>query len=123
MVEFIFVSPVQAKVRYFNILLIGRYISIIVMSIVKISNKELLEQLQARLTLRTGRRLTQQEILDVCIRMGAEDIDTLIRFTSEAPTIDREKIARILKQRELLADVPYDSGSDSLGPDDQVVYR
>ena len=123
MVEFIFVSPVQAKIRHFDVLLIRLNTSIIAMFIVKISNKELLEQLQTRLTLRTGRRLTQQEILDVCIRMGAEDIDTLIRFTSEAPTIDREKIARILKQRELLADVPYDSGSHNLGSDDQVIYH
>ena len=43
------------------------------MSIVKIKNKKALEQLQAKLTLRLGRRPTQQETLDYCVMLANQN--------------------------------------------------
>lgn len=38
------------------------------MSIVKITNKQDLDELVAKITLKLGRKPSQQEILDLCVR-------------------------------------------------------
>ncbi|KKL82085.1 hypothetical protein LCGC14_1988290 [marine sediment metagenome] len=48
------------------------------MSIVKIKNKKGLEQLQAKLTLRLGRKSTQQETLDYCLILANQKFEVII---------------------------------------------
>ena len=45
------------------------------MAVVKIKNKKALEHLQAKLTIRMGKKLTQQETLDYCIILADQNID------------------------------------------------
>ncbi len=45
------------------------------MSIVKIKNKKALEQLQAKLTLRLGRKPTQQETFDYCANLVNSELE------------------------------------------------
>ena len=48
------------------------------MPVIKISNKEIINLLQAKLTLHTGRRFSQQEIVDLCVDYAKDNIDELI---------------------------------------------
>ena len=93
------------------------------MSIVKIGNKQALEQLQAKITLRLGRRLIQQEVIDLCIRLGTSNLDDLIRLIEDVPVINDDKVKRILKNKYALKDVPYIVNSDVLSEDDKDVYE
>ena len=92
------------------------------MSIVKISNKEALEKLQAKLTLRLGRKLTQQETLDICIKSGLDNTDILLQYIEDTPIVNKEKITAILKARDELANIPYDIESNELSEDDKDIY-
>ena len=49
------------------------------MSIVKISNKKSLEQLQAKLPLRLGRKPTQQDTLDYCLILANQNFEEIIQ--------------------------------------------
>ena len=92
------------------------------MSIVKISNKEALEKLQANFTLRLGRKLTQQETLDICIKSGLDNTDILLQYIEDTPIVNKEKITAILKARDELANIPYDIESNELSEDDKDIY-
>ena len=92
------------------------------MSVVKITNKESLETLQAKLTLRLGRKLTQQETLDICIKSGLDNIDKLINYVQKQPKVNKEKALLIVRNREKLNDVPYDLDLENVSEDDKDIY-
>ena len=92
------------------------------MSIVKIGDKKLLEQLQARLTMRLGKRPTQQKVLDLCVKLGLSQLDLLVEMVEKHPVLDEKKVQSILKRRESRAKIPYDKEVDSLTQDDSDVY-
>jgi hypothetical protein len=52
--------------------------NILYMSVVKIYNKNRLDRLVAKLTLRLGRKPTQQEVVDLCIELGENHFESLI---------------------------------------------
>ncbi|MHA2202831.1 MAG: hypothetical protein ACW991_04010 [Candidatus Hodarchaeales archaeon] len=92
------------------------------MSIVKIGDKKLLEQLQARLTMRLGKRPTQQEVLDLCVKLGLSQLDLLAELVEKHPVLDEKKVLSILERRESRAKIPYDTETDSLSQDDSDIY-
>ncbi len=92
------------------------------MSIVKISNKKHLEVLQAKLTLQLGRKLTQQETLDICIKVGLENMELLMKFIHKTPILDKKKVESILKARDELKDVPYDIEPTEISEEDKDIY-
>ncbi|MHA1945085.1 MAG: hypothetical protein ACXAC6_06550 [Candidatus Hodarchaeales archaeon] len=92
------------------------------MSIVKIGDKKQLEQLQAKITLRLGRRPTQQEVLDLCVKLGLTYFDNLINLLQHLPNLDQEKVQRILAHRASLKDIPYISEDDLLSEEDSDIY-
>jgi hypothetical protein len=92
------------------------------MSIVKIGDKKLLEQLQARLTMRLGKRPTQQEVLDLCVKLGLSQLDLLAELVEKHPVLDEKKVLSILERREKRATIPYDTETDSLSSDDSDIY-
>jgi hypothetical protein len=93
------------------------------MSIVKIGDKKQLEQLQAKITLRLGRRPTQQEVLDLCVKLGVTYFDNLVNLLQHLPNLDQEKVQRILDHRASLNDIPYVSKDDLLSEEDSDIYR
>jgi ERCC4-type nuclease len=93
------------------------------MSIVKIGDKKQLEQLQAKITLRLGHRPTQQEILDLCVKLGLTYFDNLVQLLENLPTLDEEKVQRILAHRTSLKDILYVSEDDHLSEEDSDIYR
>jgi hypothetical protein len=92
------------------------------MSIVKIGDKKLLEQLQARLTMRLGKRPTQQEVLDLCVKLGLSQLDLLAELVEKHPVLDEKKVLSILERRASRAKIPYDTETDSLSQDDTDIY-
>ncbi len=94
------------------------------MAVVKIQNKDRLDQLVARLTMRLGRKPTQQEVVDTCIRMGDERFEDLIGRLNPVPILDDEKMEKILAIPDELADVPWNipNKNKDLRPDDADVY-
>ncbi|OLS18863.1 MAG: hypothetical protein HeimC3_48010 [Candidatus Heimdallarchaeota archaeon LC_3] len=92
------------------------------MSVVKIKNKSQLDQLQAKVTLRLGRKPTQQELLDLCIDYSSQNIDDFIRLLDQAPILNEEKINRILKKRDQRKEIPYIYTNIGLNKDDKDIY-
>lgn len=66
------------------------------MATVKLNKKELLEKLQAKLTLIRGKKISQQEILDKCIEFTEEHLEEFIKEKLKSPTLTQEKIKQIL---------------------------
>ena len=93
------------------------------MVVVKIKNKKALEQLQAKLTMRMGRKLTQQETLDYCIILGDQNIDKLIQLADDVPTLNPSKFDYFIEKRDNLIDVPYDTSKKLQNLDDDDVYN
>ncbi|MHA1299341.1 MAG: hypothetical protein ACTSO9_07900 [Candidatus Helarchaeota archaeon] len=70
------------------------------MAVVKLKNKKELDKLVANLTLRLGRKVTQQDVLNACIEISAIHIDELERYFLDLPEITEEQIQEILDMAE-----------------------
>ena len=93
------------------------------MAVVKIQNKNRLDTLIARLTMRLGRKPTQQEVVDTSIRMADERFEELLGQLSPVPIIDDEKLQKIQNISEELSDVPWDVDiKNKLNKNDADVY-
>ncbi|MHA1744697.1 MAG: hypothetical protein ACTSWW_01790 [Promethearchaeota archaeon] len=94
------------------------------MSVVKISNKHHLDELVAKITLRLGRKPTQQEILDLCVRLGQDHFDELLQRLNPLPVFDEKKLQKILAMRKRLAKVTWSSADQSefINQDDADIY-
>ncbi len=94
------------------------------MSIVKITNKQKLEELIAKLTLRLGKKPKQQDILDICVNIGYEHFDELIMNLTDTPTLDDEKIKKIKSMRKKLKNVKFlpIEKAKFAGSDDKEIY-
>ncbi len=93
------------------------------MAVVKIKNKKALEQLQAKLTMRMGRKLTQQETLDYCIILADQNIDKLVQLADDVPTLTPGKFNYFIEKRDTLVDVPYDTSKKFENLDDEDIYN
>ncbi len=79
--------------------------------------KRLINRLQARIVLATGRKPSQQEILDQILRLASEDEEELIRRLSGV------KLPLSSREIELLMKVPTDWGVATSEPEiDEVLY-
>lgn len=67
------------------------------MANVKMNNKSLLEKLQAKITLRIGRKISQQDILDKSIEFTYKRIDEFIEENIKYPPITEDLINRLKK--------------------------
>ena len=93
------------------------------MAVVKIQNKDRLDKLIARLTMRMGRKPAQQEVVDVSIRMADERFEELLGQLNIVPVIDDEKFKKILDMADELSDVPWvTSGAHYSGSEDEEIY-
>lgn len=93
------------------------------MSIVKIKNKKALEQLQAKLTLRLGRRPTQIEILDYCLILANDNFEKLVELVANMPVLSLEKSEQIIEARNKLKNVIYDEEASFGSRDDKDIYN
>ena len=94
------------------------------MSIVKITNKQNLDELVVKITLRLGRKTTQQEILDHCVRLGQDHFDELIQRINPIPVFDDKKLQDIMVMRAKLSKIKwYPTNRDNfINEDDADIY-
>ena len=93
------------------------------MSIVKIQNKKALDQLQAKLTLRLGRKPTQKQILDYCLILANDNFEKLVELVNNMPILSLEKIEQIIEARNKLKNVVYDENASFGSRDDEDIYN
>jgi len=86
------------------------------MANVKMNNKSLLEKLQADITLRLGRKMSQQDILDKSIEFVYNRLEEFIVENIEHLKLTKEIIERIKKNR---IDAPLEHPDKS---DDELIY-
>ncbi|MHA1722388.1 MAG: hypothetical protein ACTSXW_04830 [Candidatus Baldrarchaeia archaeon] len=64
---------------------------------INLESKKKLEELQAMLTLKLGRKIPQHEILDALIKLGSSNVDELVKhFSGVELPLPQEKVAKIL---------------------------
>ncbi len=73
------------------------------MAVIKITKKENLDTLVAKITLRLGHKPTQQEVVDFCIELGHDHIDTIVSRLAPVPILDDSKINAIMALRKRCA--------------------
>ena len=86
------------------------------MASVKMNEKKLLEKLQAKITLKLGRKLTQQELLDKSVKFAYNRLDEFISEEIESPKLTKEIIEQI-KNDTIDDPLAYPSKSD-----DDLIY-
>jgi len=86
------------------------------MANVKLNNKSLLEKLQAEITLKLGKKISQQDVLDKSIEFVYKRLDEFILEHVDHPPITDELIKRI---KETAIDVPLEHPEKS---DDEIIY-
>ena len=107
--------------------------SITKMVVLEITKIESLESLVAKISLRLRRELTQQEVLNCCIKLGHDHIDDIISHLSHAQInddtkmkviIDDTKIDAILKMRRECATAYWNSTENGhfINQDDKDIY-
>ena len=85
------------------------------MAVVKLSKKDELDKLVATLTLRIGKKIPQQEVLDVCIEHSLKNIDEIEMYFSPPVKLSKERIEEIMAMGD---DFDYDKKKSI----DDVVY-
>jgi len=70
------------------------------MHVVKLPNRENLDRIIAKLTLRLGRKVSQQEILNACLKISSNHLDELEQYFSNRPQLTKKQVEDILKLPE-----------------------
>ena len=86
------------------------------MSSVKLNKKSLLEKLQAEITLKIGKKISQQEILDKGIEYVYNHLDDFILENLDSPKFTEELIERIINNA-YDGELAYPDKSD-----DELIY-
>ncbi|MHA1798946.1 MAG: hypothetical protein ACTSVY_10925 [Candidatus Helarchaeota archaeon] len=92
------------------------------MSVIKISNKKLIDELQARLILQLGRKITQQETIDLCIEYAIRNFDDILLIASSTPQLTPKKAKKIIKEFEKYKGTTYDEDAKFVSPNDEDIY-
>ncbi|WP_457557779.1 hypothetical protein [Candidatus Harpocratesius sp.] len=92
------------------------------MAVIKTTNKEIIDQLQAKLTLQIGKRFTQQEIVDLCIEFAQDNFDELIIRASNMPKLTPQLAEEIINEIEKFDEVLYDLSLSSANEIDKDIY-
>ena len=87
------------------------------MANVKLNNKSLLEKLQAEITLKLGKKMSQQELLDKSIEFTYNRLDEFFIENIDKPILTNEFIERL---KESASDAPLYHLDKS---DDELIYN
>ncbi len=79
------------------------------MPVVKLKNKKLLEEIQAKLTLKLGKKFSQQEILDKSLEYLAKNLDQFVEEVFPFIEITPQRLKEI---RESASDFDYTTSGD-----------
>lgn len=86
------------------------------MASVKISEKKLVEEIKAKILLISGKKITQQDLIDKCIKYSYSHFDDFIQEEIETPQLSKKKIKKILENTINFKD------QHSEKTDDELIY-
>jgi hypothetical protein len=89
---------------------------------IKITNIKAIDDLQAKLILRTGRKISQQETLDICIEVANANFEEILRIASSIPILTPEIADTIIETFEKFKDAPYDVAAKFASDTDNDAY-
>lgn len=92
------------------------------MTVVKVSNKKAIENLQAKLMLRLGRKMSQQEILDLCIEVADAHFEDILARAGAIPVLTPEIAEEIIAEFEKFKDTVYDTEASFPSKEDEDIY-
>jgi len=93
------------------------------MAFVKITDKALLEELQAKSTLRLGRKISQQEIIDICLRYASHNLDLILKELSAKPKLTPEKAKIIINRINSISQKSTSKETVFTNPEDEEIYN
>ncbi|HMF33253.1 MAG TPA: hypothetical protein VKK79_17640 [Candidatus Lokiarchaeia archaeon] len=93
------------------------------MAVIKITNKQAIDELQAKLILRLGRKISQQETLDLCVQFANEHIEDILVRASSVPMLTPEKAEEIISRNEEYKDTYYNEQESFSRSDDDEIYN
>jgi hypothetical protein len=94
------------------------------MAVIKLTKKDKLDQLVARVTMETGHKPTQQDILDAAVDLADEHFDELQARFMPRVLLDDGKVARIMGLRDKLSRIKWypPRREDFANEDDADIY-
>jgi len=92
------------------------------MAVIKITNKKLIDDMQAKLILRLGRKITQQKTLDLCLKYSTQNFEEILALASSTPMLNPERAEKIIERFDKFKDTPYDQNATFNNPDDNDIY-
>ncbi|MHA1649401.1 MAG: hypothetical protein ACTSYB_04325 [Candidatus Helarchaeota archaeon] len=79
-------------------------------------NKEDLDTLVATLTIKLGKKISQQDVLSACVKLSLKNIDELVQYFAEQPKLTKKRVKEILKMAD---DFEFDTTKSI----DEEIYR
>ena len=107
------------KIKY---LFIPKYNLYYYMAVIKISNKKLRDYKVAFSSLRLGRKISQQETLDLCLKYSTQNFEEILALASTTPMLNPERAEKIIKRFERFKDTPYNQDATFNNPEDNDIY-
>jgi hypothetical protein len=93
------------------------------MAVIKITNKYSIDELQSKLILRLGRKISQQETLDLCIQIANQHFEEILALATATPCLSPEKAKKILTRIEKYKDSYYNANESFPSSDDEEIYN
>lgn len=92
------------------------------MNVIKKPNKQSIDELQAKLILRLGRKISQQETLNLCIQFANQHFEEILSIASSTPILSPEKAEIIIKRAEKYKNTYYNENESFVNPEDEEIY-
>ena len=70
------------------------------MSLVKINDRAKLDKIVASVTLKLGKKIPQQDVLDGCLTLSQEHIDELANLLADSSTLSKKRAQEIIDLAE-----------------------
>ncbi len=94
------------------------------MKVVKLSRKDKLDQLVALLTIRLGKKVQQQDVLDACVEFALNQVDKLEILFLDKPQISETRLNEILSSNLEFSSKKstFLTERQTIGTNDELLY-
>ena len=92
------------------------------MVVVKVKNKKEIDKLQAILILKLGRKISQQETLELCVKLGNKNIEQLMQLAISQPILTPEIAEQIIQDFEQFKGTYYNPNAKFASDIDNDAY-
>jgi hypothetical protein len=93
------------------------------MAVIKITKKHIIDEIQAKLILRLGRKISQQETLDICVEYAQNHFDDILSIASTIPILTPDQAEEILAEVEQFKGTPYNPRAKFSSRNDEDIYN